>query len=205
MKRQKKISSLYDPKYINKDSANYIKSAISTGQEELNKYDVTHGLYRFGEITVSTHSIPVVLNVSALCTKEYMKEWNADTGRFFCTDLRRGNKDLYYEITTSLVRALVRQISPEEASDDEFAKFQKVLIGEFEYAIIKVVNVDSNYMAEDVNTCELKDLTEEKERVFNEELEAFGVYEDGYSQNDEPMYLDESLSTEFDFSDDDDE
>ena len=204
MKKQKKISALYTPKYINKDSVDYIKCAISTEQEEIMPFDVTHKLFRFGEVTVSTHSIPVVLYTSKVCTNEYMKEWNIDNGRFFCTDLRRGNKDLYYEITTSLVRALVRQVTEEESAEDEFAKFPKVKLGDFEYAIIKVVGIDYDYNREDINTCELRDISDDKMKLFEYESDIDrAANEASYNKTNEPIYIDESISTEFDFSDED--
>lgn len=191
--------------YVRKEYAPVISSAIANEDVDIHDINLLNRRFRFDRIEVITIGTPYV-SFDSTVDSEYHNAWKNDVGGIFVKDLKAKSYDLYSEMFIKgkvganevSATALIRRITPDiEQKIKSSNVFVTVTIGDYDYLIMKVIQTGSSYFYESSFTeCIVE---KDYEDIYNEEYYSDLTDEDSA----EPLYIDESSETEYNFFDED--
>lgn len=198
--------------YISKDYWKVLNDAIQNGDVEIDGYDIVDKAIRMDKIVVTTFGGKVILNLDYTCNTEYKTLWKSDVGGILVKDIKKSVFDNYYVFSakgmirkkeadmTAAIRVLARRVTPDiqELVVSEPTKYFVVKFGDYEYLMMKVVPLsETSFGGRDtsLNTClvDTDDTLPEFEGAYTSEVE----------ESDEPLYIDESMDTTYNFFNED--
>lgn len=122
-----------------------------------------------GAIQVIIHGEDYHLHLHEDIGKTYLRDWNEDAGKLLTRDLHRKDKSHFYEFKTPTYKALLRRIDDDKKDEMKELGFCHLLIGDYYYTIIKLINNNETYGK--VNTLIDESLQEKHEDEDPEEEE----------------------------------
>jgi hypothetical protein len=98
-----------------------------------------------GAIKIIIHGNEYHLDLHEDVGKTYLKVWSEDVGKLITTDLRKNDKSHFYEFKTPTYKVLLRKIDDDKIDEMKELGFCHIVIGDYYYTIIKLVNNNENY------------------------------------------------------------
>lgn len=138
---------------------------------KFSSYDV----FGIGAIKVVVHGDEYYLDLHEDVGKTYLAVWNQDVGKLLIRDLRKKDKSHFYEFKTSTYKALLRRIDEDQVKEFKDLGFCHVLIGDYYYTIIKLINNGEHYCK--INPLIDESLQEKKQQEEPEEEENISIDE----------------------------